>query len=237
MIESIRLAKRLAEQLACSRSMAEQYIESGWVEVDGVVTEEPGCRILPHQQVTLSPQASLAPIAPVTILLHKKADEDSRLSLGSITAETHVPDDRSGLRFLKRHLNDLKLTDPLDTHASGLLVFSQDWRITRTLIDGHARIEQEYIVEVSGNLAADGLALLKHGLSFNGKVLPPMSVSWQNETRLRFALKSAQPLQIPHMCEKVGLRVVSLKRMRIGRVPLSRLPTGQWRYLLGYERF
>lgn len=237
MTESIRLAKRLAEQIPCSRSEAEQYIESGCVEVDGEVIEESGFRVSDNQQVTLLPQASLAPIAPITILLHKKAGDDIQLALQSIASETHAADDRSGIRFLKKHLNGLTLTSPLEAKASGLAVFTQDWKITRKLIDDAARIEQEYIVEVSGNLAPDGLALLKHGLSFNGRALPPINVSWQNETRLRFALKNAQPFQIIHMCEKVGLTVLTQKRIRIGRIPMSSLPVGQWRYLLGYERF
>ena len=40
--ETIRLAKRLAEQATCSRQEAEQYIAGGWVKVDGVTIEEAG---------------------------------------------------------------------------------------------------------------------------------------------------------------------------------------------------
>lgn len=241
MPETVRLAKRLAEKITCSRGEAEQYIEGGWVQVDGQVVEEPGYRVSPQQEVELMPQASLAPVMPVTILLHKPfghtAESDSNAALRGITPETLAPDDRSGLHFLKRHLAGLTPTEPLDVNASGLLVFSQDWRIVRKLVDDRARIEQEYIVEVAGDLAADGLALLNHGLMFNAKPLAPIKVSWQNETHLRFALKAPQRGQIAHMCEKVGLKVLSMKRIRIGRVPMAGLPAGQWRYLLGYERF
>jgi len=131
----------------------------------------------------------------------------------------------------------LNLTEELEVKASGMLVFTQDWHIARKLIDDAARVEQEYIVEVAGNLQEGGLALLQHGLSFNGKSLAPCKVSWQNETRLRFALKGVQRFQIVHMCEAVGLQVVAMKRIRIGRISMAGLPVGQWRYLLGYERF
>ena len=237
MTNSLRLAKRLAEQITCSRQEAEQYIAGGWVTVDGQTVEEPGLRILPEQQIALLPQASLAPVAPVTILLHKPADIEPQALLQSIGPDTLMAGDRSGLRFLKRHTTNLHFTDALETKASGLMVFTQDWLIARKLVDDAAKIEQEYIVEVAGEIAPDGLALLNHGLKFNGKALAPIKVSWQNETRLRFALKGAQPFQITHMCEKVGLTVVALKRIRIARVPMASLPLGQWRYLLGYERF
>lgn len=241
MTTSVRLAKRVAELVACSRSEAEQYIEGGWVQVDGLVVEEPGFRVSMQQNITLMPQASLAPVEPVTILLHKPAgvaiDAHANPGIPLVTPDTHAADDRSGIRFLKRHATGLTLTDPLDVQASGLLVLTQDWRIARKLIDDAARIEHEYIVEVAGSLVPDGLKLLNHGLTFNGKALPATKVSWQNETKLRFALKAPQRGLIVHMCEKVGLTVVEIKRIRIGRIPMSSLPVGQWRYLLGYERF
>lgn len=241
MTESVRLAKRLAEKVSCSRREAEQYIEGGWVTVDGIVVEEPGSRVQPQQQVVLAPKASLDPAQAVTLLLHKPAGVDvsagAEAALQLISPESRVADDRSGLRFLKRHLAGLSMTDVLDKDASGLLVFTQDWHVARKLVDDAAKIEQEFIVEVKGELIPNGLQLLNHGLPFNGKPLPPIKVSWQNETRLRFALKGVQVGQIAHMCRMVGLMIVSMKRLRIGRVPLAGLPAGQWRYLLGYERF
>jgi len=76
---------------------------------------------------------------------------------------------------------------------AGCWWFTQDWRVARKLNDDAATVEQEYVVEVAGELPADGLKLLNHGLKFNGRALPPIKVSWQNETRLRFALKGWFP--------------------------------------------
>lgn len=238
MTESVRLAKRIAELVQCSRSEAVQYIEGGWVSVDGHVVEEPGFRVH-HQKVELSPEARLGEVEPVTILLHKPAGYDAVANppVQLVTPENIASDDRSGIRFLKRHLTGLTLTDPLEANASGLLVMTQDWRVARKLIDDAATIEHEYVVEVAGEPVSDGLALLNQDLTWNGKPLPPVKVSWQNETRLRFALKNPPRGLIAHICEKLGLQVVSMKRIRIGRVPMSGLQRGQWRYLLGYERF
>lgn len=237
MTDLIRLAKRVAEVVPCSRREAEQYIEGGWIQVDGLTVEEAGYRVAPQQSVVLAPEATLTPVEPVTILLHKTAGMDMDAALQAITPANLYAEDRSGIRFLKKHIVDLKLTSALEKQASGLLVFTQDWRVARKLIEDAATVEQEYIAEVSGDLISDGLALLNHGLTFNRRPLPPIKVSWQNETRLRFALKAAQLGQIGHMCEMVGLKVTSLKRIRIARIPMAGLPAGQWRYLKGYERF
>ncbi len=238
MTESVRLSKRVAEVFACSRSEAEQYIEGGYVTVGGVVIEEPGFRV-DQQAVALSPDASLAPPEPATFLFHKPAGIDA-LAIDPaqcFTAGLRDAGDRSGIRFLKRHLAGFTLTDALDTAAGGLLVFTQDWRIKRKLIDDAARIEHEFVVDVEGELVPYGLALLNHGLTWNGKPLPPIKVSWQSEHRLRFALKSPPRGLITHMCEQVGLQVQAMKRLRIGRVPMAGLPQGQWRFLQGHERF
>lgn len=239
MPDSIRLAKRLAATVPCSRGEAEQYIAGGWVTVDGAVAEEPGLRILPQQRVELLPDATLAAIVPVTLLMHKPAQVAADLAtlLPLFTPGARAGDDHLHIRFLKRHLTRLTLVAPLEANASGLLVATQDWRVARKLGEELGRIEQEYVAEVTGELKPDGLALLNHGLQWNGKPLAPAKVSWQNETRLRFAIKGPQPGQIAGMCEKVGLRLLTLKRIRIGRVPMAALPSGQWRYLAGYQRF
>jgi 23S rRNA pseudouridine2604 synthase len=66
--------------------------------------------------------------------------------------------------------------------------------------------------------------------------MPPIKVSWQSEHRLRFAFKRLQPAQIRPMCEAVGLTVLSMKCLRVGRIPLAKLPAGEWRYLAPNER-
>jgi 23S rRNA pseudouridine2604 synthase len=238
MTDPIRLAKRLAELIHCSRREAELYIAGGWVKVDGQVVEEPQFMVA-EQKVELLPDATLVPVEPVTILFHQPQDTD--MNADSIKqllrADTRAPDDRSGIHLLKQHFFKLTQYTPLELHSSGLTVFTQDFRVTRKLTDDAATIEQEYVVQVAGELVEDGLKLLNHGLSYNGKPLPPVKVSWQNETHLRFALKGVKPGQIAHMCKAVGLQVISMKRLRIGRVSMSKLPVGQWRYLMPYEKF
>ena len=82
---TVRLAKRLAEQLQCSRSTAEQYIEGGWVTVDGKTIEIPGARVAPQQTVVVEKEASLFDLVPVTLLLHKPPGFEAGLGLLELT--------------------------------------------------------------------------------------------------------------------------------------------------------
>lgn len=232
MTEPVRLAKRLAELVPCSRREAELYIEGGFVTVDGVLVEEPQHKVS-EQKIVLHPDAVLTPAEPITILFHQSAGHDA----ADISADNRAADDASGIHALKRHFSKLSSTLPLEISASGLLVLTQDWRVTRKLVDNATTVEQEYIVEFSGELSDGALKQLGHQHTRNGRPLPPAKVSRQSENRLRFALKGVAPGQIAWLCESAGLQMVAMKRIRIGRIAMARLLPGQWRYLSPLERF
>jgi 23S rRNA pseudouridine2604 synthase len=240
MTDPIRLAKRVAELRACSRRAAEQLIAGGWVRVDGVVVEEPQFRVS-DQRVEIDSGADPAHAEPVTLLLHKPTgyrsnDGDSPAAL-LLSAASLWPEDGTGVRPLKKHFTRLAACVPLETEASGLVVYTQDWHVARKLAEDAATLEHEVIVEVAGELVPHGLKRLNQGMAVDGRTSLAIKVSWQNETRLRVAVKGARIGQIAQMCEAVGLRVLSMKRIRLGRVPMGKLPVGQWRYLRADERF
>lgn len=239
MSETTRLSRRVIELLGCSRADAEAYIEGGWVRVDGKVVESPQHPVT-NERVELDPDAVLETPEPATILLHKPPGFDA-FRPGSpvaalVTAHARWDADPSGLRMLQRHFHRLTPLVPLEADASGLIVLSQDGRVWRRLTEDADQIEQEFVVEVAGEIGPYGLLRLNHGLSYRGRELPPCKVSWQNETRLRFAIKAVRDGQLRDMCAQVGLDVVSIRRLRIGKVPIGKgpdgaMPPGAWRYL------
>lgn len=239
MTDPIRLAKRVAELRGCSRREAELFIAGGWVRVDGVVVEEPQFRVA-EQRIEIDPGADLTQTEPVTLLLYKPSGQDlsdCKAASPLLGTTTLWSEDASGIRPLKVHFTQLTLCAPLEPSASGLVVFTQDWRVTRKLTEDAATLEHEIIVEVAGELAPSGLKRLNQGIPFQGRTPPAIKVSWQSENRLRVALKGARPGQIAHVCEAAGLRVLSMKRIRLGGVALGKVPAGQWRYLREGERF
>jgi 23S rRNA pseudouridine2604 synthase len=243
-MEKVRLSKLMSEQGLCSRREADSYIERGLVKVDGVVVSELGTKVYPDQHITLERAAHAQQQARVTILLHKpvgyvsgQAEEGYRPAVTLIDAASRYGADKSPLRFTRAHLKGLAPAGRLDIDSTGLLVLTQDGRIAKQLIGEDSRIDKEYLVRVSGNLGENGLALLNHGLSLDGRKLKPAHVTWQNQDQLRFVLREGRKRQIRRMCELVGLRVTGLKRVRIGRVKLGDLPPGQWRYLREDESF
>ena len=230
-----RLSKRVMALARCSRREAEQYIAGGWVRVAGQVVEEPQHRVR-QEPVEIDPAASLLPVTPVTLLLHKTPGPAAPLAPDAQWAQ-----DRSGLRLLKRHSASLSSVVPLEEAASGLLVFSQDARILRRLEEDGPFLEHELMVEVAGAVSPQVLAALNRPLLERGQNLPPVKFSLNSTpsglTRLRCALKGSHPGLLAYRLEQQGLRITAMKRVRIGRVFLAALPPGQWRFLMPGERF
>lgn len=245
---SVRLSKRMSELGLASRREADEWIERGWVRVDGQVVAELGARVLPGQQVTVDKRARSEQAQRVTVLLNKpvgyvsgQAEDGYEPASVLITAANHWREDPSGIRFAREHLRYLAPAGRLDIDSVGLLVLTQDGRVAKQLIGEDSSIEKEYLVRVqpaAGQpLSAEGLRLLNHGLELDGEPLKPARVEWVNEHQLRFVLTEGKKRQIRRMCEAVGLKVTGLKRVRIGRVMLGDLPPGQFRYLGEGESF
>jgi 23S rRNA pseudouridine2604 synthase len=230
--EGIRLAKRVAALAGCSRREAELLIENGAVRVDGQPALLPQSRVQPHQQVEIEAGARPEPVMPVTLLLHKPAGTAIEQAHRLLVPANHHAPERAGLRFLPRHVAAQRCMTPLETDASGLVVFTQEWRIERRLQEDAALLEHELIVDVAGPVGPDVLARLDRA-----PARVSMSQQAEGHTGLRFAIKGLEPGQVARQCQAAGLRLLGLRRLRIGRVALSGLLAGQWRYLLPHERF
>lgn len=245
---SMRLSKRMSELGIASRREADEWIPKGWVRVDGKVVTELGSRVMPGQLISIEAKARDAQAMKVTVLLHKpigyvsgQAEDGYEPASVLVTPQNQWREDRSGIRFLQSHHRGLAPAGRLDIDSTGLLVLTQDGRIAKQLIGEDSEIDKEYLVRVESvngePLSQENLALLNHGLELDGEPLKPAQVEWVNDDQLRFVLREGKKRQIRRMCEAVGLKVVGLKRVRIGQVMLGDLPPGAWRYLRGNERF
>lgn len=158
-----------------------------------------------------------------------------------LTAAQHSPHDASGQRPSLRHFKQLQASVRLETAASGLVVFTQDWRVQRKLMEHMAQMEHELMVEVRGEVQAGALMPIERALRDPRQRLPAakISISSASEARsiLRLAVKGAHPGLAAFLCELAGLEIQALRRIRLGRVSLGDVAPGQWRYLAEYERF
>lgn len=232
----VRLSKLMSERGICSRREADAYIEKGYVFVNGERMIELGVKVDPNCKIILDAPALKQQKKLVTILLNKPIGYVSSQPEPGYEPAIRLVNDRNQFGNQKRTLQpgDLKgiaVVGRLDIDSQGLLIFTQDGRLAKKIIGESSSIEKEYLVRVEGRLNPEDLKLLNHGLELDGKKLKPCKVSWLNEDQLQFVLQEGKKRQVRRMCELVGLRVTGLKRVRVGKLKLGKLPEGRWRFL------
>ncbi len=240
-MEPVRIAKLMAQRGMCSRREAETLIERGWVAVNGEKIISCATRVPPDATIVLEEQGQRLLSKQVTVLLHKpvgfvsgQPEKGYAPAVSLITPANQW--ERTDASF-PSSLSGLAPAGRLDIDSQGLLVLTQDGRIARLLIGGNAKIDKEYLVRFTGEITNEKLRLLNHGLALDDKPLKPAQVTLAHPNELKFILWEGRKRQIRRMCALVGLEVVRLKRVRIGRVKLGGLPPGKWRFLRDGEVF
>lgn len=240
----VRLSKRMSDLGLSSRREADAWIEKGWVSVNGkpaVLGQKVGI----NDKIVVNRQAQKEQSERVTIIINKpvgyvsgQAEDGYEPARVLVNAQSRWHQDKSPRHFHPKQLISLVPAGRLDIDSTGLLILTQDGRVAKTIIDAQSTVDKEYIVRVVNSdgstppkFTPERIALLRHGLSLDGKALLPAKIDVMNESELRFTLQEGKKRQIRRMCEAVGLKVVRLKRVRIGNIRLGALPLGEWRYL------
>lgn len=239
----VRVSKLLSQRGICSRREADRFIENGWVSINGSPAEL-GAKAFPEDKIEVHKEAEKQLQEQYTILLNKPIGYVSNLpeknykeALELLTLENRDSRDKEHDSLNPQKLKSLAVAGRLDIDSQGLLVFTQNGRIAKKLIGENSEIEKEYLVRVKGLLNDAELQSLQHGMQLDGKALKPAKVEWLNKDQLRFVLTEGKKRQVRRMCEAVGLKVLGLKRVRIGKVMLGHLPEGKWRVLKNNEAF
>jgi 23S rRNA pseudouridine2604 synthase len=237
MSDPIRLSKIMSTRGLCSRREADELIAAGQVKVNGEIVSQLGSKFSPDARVEIMPRAQKMLAEKVTILINKpkgyvssQAEDGYENAVSLVTRENQDPLEKKP--FHHDHLKGLAPAGRLDIDSQGLLIMTQDGVLAKKIIGENSEIEKEYLVRVAGSLRPENLARLCDGsLVIEGRKLRPAKVEWINDDQLKFVLKEGMKRQIRKMCEAVGLRVLGLKRVRIGQLTLGKLAEGQWRYL------
>lgn len=246
--EVLRLSKLMSERGLCSRREADELISKGQVFVNGVKVSELGHKVTRDVRISLETSAMAAQKKIITVILNKPVGYVSNLpersykqALDLITGERYFGNADTDLpkdfwQSIETAPKKLSVVGRLDIESQGLLILTHDGRLVKAIIGEDSEVEKEYIVRVRGNLSHENLALLNYGLSIDGESLKKADVSWLNDDQLKFILTEGKKRQIRKMCEMVGLEVLGLKRVRVGKLNLGSLPEGKWRLMSDSEK-
>ena len=228
----MRLQAFLARSGAApSRRKAEALITSGRVEVNGK-TATLGEAVEPEtDRILLDGYPVELPKAHVYLALNKPAGYLTTLSddRGRPTVASLMPRGAPGLVPVGR----------LDINTTGLLLLTNDGALAHRIAHPSSEIEKEYTLTLKNPAPERSLEALAQGPTLDdGKMLPP-KVSDLRRTRehttLKLTIHEGRNRIIRRACDAVGLRLLRLKRTRVGPVRLGGLPEGRHRPLTREE--
>jgi 23S rRNA pseudouridine2604 synthase len=237
--EPQRVNKWLAQNGVCSRREAEALIEQGLISIEGETVSDVGRKIAPGQTLSIADTGTALLENALTVIIHKPVGlvssqpEGEQIPAARLLTRENLQGAASVMPRGNQHLAPL---GRLDQDSRGLLLLSEDGVLAKALIGPESTLEKEYLVRVAGEVTAQKLALLRHGLALDGRQLRPAEVEAMSPMTLRFVLREGRNRQIRRMCELVELDVIDLFRTRIGPLTLGDLPEGKWRPLRAAER-
>ena len=226
----IRLQKALADRGVASRRAAEELIRDGRVQVDGAVVRELGTRVAPDARLAVDgrtigtlPRRRYVVLNKPRGVVSTARDEQGRRSVVALLGA------RERLYPVGR----------LDADSEGLVLLTNDGEWAERVLHPRYGHEREYEVQVAGSVQGDALSALRRGIALDEGMARPARVAIAGRAArgalLRIVLRTGWKRQVRRMCAAVGLRVLRLRRVRLGPLLLGRLAPGSWRDLTPRE--
>lgn len=216
--EDIRINKFLSEAGVCSRREADRYITEGKVKIDGIVAEM-GSKVTKDSLVTFLDKPVKREEKLVLIAFNKPEGIVS-------TTDRDEPDNI--IDFINYGMRIYPI-GRLDKDSEGLILLTNDGNIVNKILRAENHHEKEYIVTVNKEINADFIKSMSTGVPILDTVTNPCTVTQIDKYSFNIILTQGLNRQIRRMCEYLGYRVVSLKRIRIMNIQLGRLKTGDYR--------
>lgn len=220
----IRLNKYLAHTGVASRREADTLIAAGKVHINGK-------KVLVGTMVQATDKVSLtAPTKEKIYLAYYKG----RGVIAHSPAEGEVD---IAMRLQKDFgISNVTPVGRLDKDSEGLLILTNDGRITAPLLDSKNKLEKEYEVTVDKRLTPMFGAAMATGVEIERyRTKPAVYSHTPNEKKFNLTLTEGKKHQIRRMCAALGYQVQSLKRVRIGSILLGTLKPNQFRKITGAE--
>ena len=220
------MQKFLSRAGICSRRKGEEYIQAGWVTVNGKIVTELGVKVDPDKDVVEVNRDAIRSDTPsIYIALNKPR---------GYVSSCDQPNEKIVLDLLDIAERVYPI-GRLDKDSTGLLLLTNDGHLHHRLTHPSFNHEKAYEVTVATPLPEGALRKLADGLPMMGTRTRPARVKRISARRFQIILQEGKNRQIRRMVRKVGNHVIDLKRTRIANIELGRLPVGRWRHLAKNE--
>ena len=215
-----RINKYLSEVGFCSRRAADRFIGEGKVRINGEITEI-GSKVVEGDQVEVEGQKIINSIKQKKIYLAF----NKPIGIVCTTDRRVEPD--NVIDFIK-YPKRIFPVGRLDKNTEGLIFLTNDGDIVNKILRARNNHEKEYIVSVNRPINKDFIQSMSNGVEILDTITKNCFVKQLGQKKFKIILTQGLNRQIRRMCESLGYRVKSLKRLRIMNIKLD-LPKGEYR--------
>jgi len=215
-----RINKYLSEVGYCSRREADRLISQGKVTINGKIPEI-GTKVEDSDQVEVKGQ----------IIEKLKKQKNIYLAFNKPVGIVCTTDRRIEADNIIDFIKYPKRIFPigrLDKLSEGLIFLTNDGDIVNKILRARNNHEKEYIVSVNRPINSDFIQKMSTGVKILDTITKNCFVKKLGHKKFKIILTQGLNRQIRRMCEALGYRVESLKRIRIMNIKLD-LPTGKYR--------
>ncbi len=226
-----RLQKILSEMGVASRRKAENLILEGRVTVNGQIATL-GMKVNPLKDHIKVDGRLLTSIEPKIYLIFNKPK--------NVLTSLYDPKGRPTVKdFLKGIKYRVFPVGRLDFDSEGLIFLTNDGDLAQAILHPSKNIPKTYLVKVKGIIEEQTVKKLESGIKLEEGITAPAKVKMvrvtDNNSWIEITIYEGKKRQIRRMLEKVGHRVLKLKRIRVNGINLGNLKTGSFRYLTPKE--
>jgi len=223
----MRLAKYLAHAGVASRRAAEGVVREGRVTVGAEIVLDPARDVTEADDVRVDGAPVALEAEQVVYMLNKPS------GVVSTAKDTHG---RPVVTALVDAGVRLYPVGRLDADTTGLILLTNDGELANRLMHPRYEVPRTYVAKVQGGFVKNrALDRLREGVELDDGRTAPAQVRQVRPAVLELTIREGRKRQIKRMCEAVGHRVLSLRRVAFGPLELGRLPEGQARQLTPRE--
>ena len=223
MDKELRINKYIADRGWASRREADSLIEAGKILVNGKPAVI-GQKVSSQDTVELAGETK-----DKTYLAYYKGR-------GIITHSPAPGETDIAMRLKKDYqLEDIHPVGRLDKDSEGLIILSNDGRITGPLLSPEAKHEKVYEVVVDKKITNFFLKDMEKGVDIESYKTKPAKTAKKTDVTFLLTITEGKKHQIRRMCAALGYQVQSLKRVRIMNIELGKLKPNQFRNIKGDE--
>ncbi|MCL2611086.1 MAG: rRNA pseudouridine synthase [Defluviitaleaceae bacterium] len=226
-----RLQKYLADCGVASRRKSEELILSGEIKVNGEIVKELGIKINPDEDRVEYKSEIIKPKNNNVYIMLNKPEGYVSSAKDQFGRETVIDLIESDMRVYP--------VGRLDYDSSGLILLTNDGELTYKITHPKNNIPKRYTAKVLGTPSQESLTRFRNGLIIDDYKTAPAEIEIIERdykySLLKIVIHEGKNRQIRKMCDSIGHKVISLKRVAIGELSLGKLQKGKYRHLTSEE--